>query len=244
MPARHRRWKAVRGTRIRWPADRRKSPDPGLDRNMDAGAGVPAQGHGPAQGDGRGGQGRAGPHGRASEEGAGLPDAGRGVPAGAASLREPPASGSSPTRRGPSPARLPACLAPPGGRCYAPIRRDRAVPVRNRGVGGRGKRNAGPFPPLGPVPRSGKGPALRFGVAPGSRLVGSNGNFRSTPSVQAGSVSRLSKNLNYTHLSKIVSQFGIVAITKRGDPQAAPCGWCLMPVSSWCSPAWSGSRGC
>ncbi len=36
MPARHRRWKAVRGTRIRWPADRRKSPDPGLTRNMDA----------------------------------------------------------------------------------------------------------------------------------------------------------------------------------------------------------------
>ncbi len=29
----------MRGTRIRWPADRRKSPDPGLDRNMDAGAG-------------------------------------------------------------------------------------------------------------------------------------------------------------------------------------------------------------
>ncbi len=96
----------MRGTRIRWPADRRKSPDPGLTRNMDAGAGVPSQGHGPAQGDGRGGQGRAGPHGRASGEGAGLPDADGGVPAGAASLREPPASGSFPTRRGPSPARL------------------------------------------------------------------------------------------------------------------------------------------
>ncbi len=39
--------------------------------------------------------------------------------------------------------------------------------MRNRGVGGRGKRNARPFPPLGPVPRSGKGRALRFGVAPG-----------------------------------------------------------------------------
>ena len=34
------------------------------------------------------------------------------------------------------------------------------------GVGGREKRNARPFPPLGLRPRSGKGPALRFGVAP------------------------------------------------------------------------------
>ena len=63
---------------------------------------IPAQGHGPAQGDGRRGQGRPGPHGRASAQGPGLPDAGGGVPAGAASLRKAP-DGSPSTRRGPSP---------------------------------------------------------------------------------------------------------------------------------------------
>ncbi len=45
------------------------------------------------------------------------------------------------------------------------------------------------------------------------------------------------RGLNMTIRGLVVSHFAIVAMTKRGGPKAAPCGWCLLPVSSWCSPA-------